>query len=341
MHRLAMISLLSVVAVVGSTAPASADPHLDANAADTKGDYAAELALLKPAAASGQVWAENNLGLLYAHGRGVARDDALAAFWFKKAADKGDQSAAMNLAGLYFSGRVKPEDPTQAAEMDKARSKLELASLQLDCYQKNDPQTCTKLQKSLLDGASTGDPEAELRLGDAYYFGLAGLPRDLGLSVAWTSKAANQNLKEAESKLALYYSIGTGVAQDDARALSWTEKAADQGDLLAQLSAAHSYEAGVGTRADPAKAFSWYLAAAKAGAEPAQEKVGAAYAFGHGVPRDDVQAYAWISIARDSTSTGERDAQTLVLQSVASRLTPHDLLKAQAIATQLKKEHHL
>lgn len=61
-------------------------------------DYAVRLYCR--AAHAGHGDASYQLGWMYANGRGVARDDALAAAWFKVAADKGDQFARTMLSRL-------------------------------------------------------------------------------------------------------------------------------------------------------------------------------------------------------------------------------------------------
>lgn len=93
---------------------AVAGPHEDANAADARGDYAAELAILRPNAEQGLAWAQNNLGNLYAAGYGVPRDYGKAVFWYRKAAEQGDKVAGGLLAKMYDEGQGVPKDPAQA-----------------------------------------------------------------------------------------------------------------------------------------------------------------------------------------------------------------------------------
>jgi soluble lytic murein transglycosylase-like protein len=52
------------------------------------------------AAVAGDTLARYNLGWLYANGRGVARDDAQAAYFFQLAADQGDEPARRMLASV-------------------------------------------------------------------------------------------------------------------------------------------------------------------------------------------------------------------------------------------------
>lgn len=52
-------------------------------------DYAKALRYLEPLAVSGHPKAQHLLGVLYAEGLGVSRDDSEAARWFRVAAEQG------------------------------------------------------------------------------------------------------------------------------------------------------------------------------------------------------------------------------------------------------------
>jgi len=83
-------------------------------AAVSRGDYAAAIALWTPLAEQGNPAARSGLGLLYANGQGVAQDYAEAARWYQLAASQGFQFAQVSLAQLYESGRGVPENPLKA-----------------------------------------------------------------------------------------------------------------------------------------------------------------------------------------------------------------------------------
>jgi TPR repeat protein len=51
-----------------------------------KQDYAAALKEWEPLAKQGNADAQNNLGTMYANGKGVLKDDKQAASWYQKAA---------------------------------------------------------------------------------------------------------------------------------------------------------------------------------------------------------------------------------------------------------------
>lgn len=77
-------------------------------------DPAAAVQWYRRAAEQGDARAQYNLGFMYADGRGVPRDHAMAVHWFRRAADLGDASAQNNLAFMYLNGRGVPKDDVQA-----------------------------------------------------------------------------------------------------------------------------------------------------------------------------------------------------------------------------------
>jgi len=69
---------------------------------------------LQPQAAEGNAEAQNNLGGLYAEGKGVPKDYVQARQWYEKAAAQGHALAQNNLAELYFAGLGVPQDLVRA-----------------------------------------------------------------------------------------------------------------------------------------------------------------------------------------------------------------------------------
>lgn len=66
------------------------------------------------AAEQGDARAQDNLGVMYAKGRGVPKDDQQAVFWFRKAAEQGEDIAQVNLGVMYEKGTGVPKDDQQA-----------------------------------------------------------------------------------------------------------------------------------------------------------------------------------------------------------------------------------
>jgi hypothetical protein len=74
----------------------------------------AAVANYRIAADQGYATAQNNLGVMYEDGRGIARDFAQAALWYRKAADQGYAPAQDNLGLMYEHGRGVARDQDQA-----------------------------------------------------------------------------------------------------------------------------------------------------------------------------------------------------------------------------------
>ena len=98
-----------VLSIVCLAAPAWAD-FKAGEKAHHRGDYATALREWQPLAKQGQAVAQYNLGLLYANGQGVPKDDAQARQWYEKSANQEHADAQVNLGSLYDYGRGGPQD---------------------------------------------------------------------------------------------------------------------------------------------------------------------------------------------------------------------------------------
>jgi TPR repeat protein len=202
-------------------------------AAYTRGDYATAMRLWHPLADQGFASAQSNIGLMYAEGRGVARDHAAAANWFRKAAEQGVASAQNNLGLMYDNGQGVPQDHAAA----------------MSWYRK---------------AAEQGHASAQNNLGVMYVKG-QGVAPDHAAAVNWFRKAAEQGNASAQYSLGLMYAKGQGVPQDQAAAASWYRKAADQGVANAQNSLGTVYFSGHGLPLDYVHAHAWFDLAAERG----------------------------------------------------------------------------
>ena len=98
-----------VLSIVGLAAPAWADFNAGEKAYH-RGDYATALREWRPLAEQGHAAAQYSLGLLYANGQSVPKDDVQARQWYEKAAAQGRADAQVNLGILYDYGRGVPQD---------------------------------------------------------------------------------------------------------------------------------------------------------------------------------------------------------------------------------------
>ena len=117
--------ILTVSLILVLAAPAWAG-FLEGVAAYERGDYAMALREFRPLAEQGYAGAQNNLGLMYARGRGVPQDYAAAVKWYRKAAEQGYVEAQHNLGSVPPCPR-RLGAPTQLARR-AANSWREVAS---------------------------------------------------------------------------------------------------------------------------------------------------------------------------------------------------------------------
>lgn len=128
-------------------------------------------AQLRAQADQGDARAQHLLGLAYQQGRGLVRDFAQAAAWYRKAAAQSHAGAQVNLGVMYQLGQGVPEDAVQAAQW----------------YRK---------------AADQGDADAQANLGMLYHQGL-GVRQDTALAAHWYRKAAAQGHADAKKKLGM------------------------------------------------------------------------------------------------------------------------------------------
>lgn len=182
--------------------------------------------LFLSAAEKGHLKAMNNLGLMYAQGRGGVQDTALGAKWLRKAAESGVAVAQDNLGLMLASGSAGTKD-IKEAEM---------------WYRK---------------AAAQDHAEAQRHLGELYYFGVQEIAQDYPEAGKWISKAAAQGNAAAQNTLGVMCEHGLGMLADLAAAARWYQKAADQGDAKAQSSMGRLYAFGTGVERSPVKAYQW------------------------------------------------------------------------------------
>jgi len=85
--------------------PAIAAAIDDGQTAYNAGDYATALRLWRPLAEQGDARAQNNLGVMYENGKGVAQDISEAVRWYRLAAVQGYGGAQYDLGLAYAIGR--------------------------------------------------------------------------------------------------------------------------------------------------------------------------------------------------------------------------------------------
>jgi TonB family protein len=223
------------------------------------------IAALTEAANSGDAEAQNNLGLAYEYGRGVKRDAAEAAQWYRKAALNGHAWGQNNLGLAYASGRG---------------------------VERNDAEANVWLGKA----AEQGLAAAQVRLGFRLINGI-GAPRDEVTATAWYRKAADQGDPMGQNNLGYSYELGTGVARDYAEALRLYRLAAARGNAYAEEALGNLYDNGLGVAADMPTALAWYYKAAAKNNPPGLRKLGMLHEAGRGVEKNPAIALGYFERA--------------------------------------------
>ena len=119
-----------------------------------------------PFAEQGSIVSQLNVGLIFAEGMGtVAKDGAKAAYWYTRAADRGNSTAQIRLGDMYAIGFGVPYDRKQAFIL----------------YEKS---------------AKQGDPRGQLSLGEAYIKGIGVLKSPIDAAY-WVKKAYDNGLIRA------------------------------------------------------------------------------------------------------------------------------------------------
>jgi hypothetical protein len=152
------LTALAALALLAAAVPALAGPLEDGVAAADRGDFAKAVSFWKPLADNGNEFAQFDMGVLYATGQGVAKDDVEATRWFRLAAERGHREAQYNMGVALDKGRGVAADPAQAAQW----------------YQK---------------AADRGHPKAQYNLAGLYAEG-EGVPQDFQAAYLWFNLAA-------------------------------------------------------------------------------------------------------------------------------------------------------
>ena len=234
--------------------------------------------LLRKAADLGYSAAQTALGVYYAYGHGVKRDDAEAVRLYGLAAQQGDMIATWRLGTMHEAGRGGlPRDLEQAARLYRT-------------------------------AADEGLAVARASLANFYEQGRGGLVQDAFKAARLYRFAVQQGLVYAHVKLGAMYLQGRGVAKDEVEAARLFRLAADAGNASAQMLLGAMYEQGLGGLAkDEAEAVRLYRLSAAQSHPSAQLRLGRLHAAGRGgLAADEQEA---IRLFRLAAAQGDERAR--------------------------------
>jgi TPR repeat protein len=253
-------------------------------------------------ARQGQVFEQNQMGMVSMLAVGQGYDPSEALQWFERAARKGYAPAQVNLAVMYINGWGTAPNYGVALRW-------------------------------LHEAANQGYARAYYNLGFLYQQG-EGVTKDPVEALRYFRKGAEAGDSSAQTNLGYMYDIGIGVERDLPAAANWYRKAADKGNALAQNNLADLYLRGEGVPQDDAAAFHLFQEAASQGQTGARIKLGYMYSTGRGTAKDIVTAYSWITAASTSGDARGHD----LLQSLESQLSASQIAQAKENAKKLNAE---
>ena len=105
MRPFRLAAVLATMIAAGVAAPAWADDFDHAFNAYSAGDFAAALKAFTPLAEAGDPRAQYFLGHIYSEGKGLAKNEAEGAGWYRRAAERGDAVSQLSLGSMYVNGR--------------------------------------------------------------------------------------------------------------------------------------------------------------------------------------------------------------------------------------------
>jgi TPR repeat protein len=163
--------------------------------------------------------------------------------------------------------------------------------------------------------ALAGDAAAQTLIAEIYSTGL-GVRRDVIKATEWYTKAAEQNVPEAQFRLAMILIDGGDELGDADRAFSLMEKAADSGHRMAQFNFAQMLTARDPSSRGMTRAVEYYRKAADGGLADAQYAMAQAYRFGSGgVTIDAAESRKWLErAAAQGFDTAQIELGTLLVE---------------------------
>lgn len=207
-------------------------------------DLAEAAKLLQLGVDRGEPEAMSDLGVAYALGKGVKKDEFRALDLFQRAAETGDLDAIFNLAITRFFGRLgtsKDVDEAIRLMQKSADNGLPLAQLRLGMIlasreKRVTPEAhryVTSAREQIERFANQGSAPARTALGEIYENGI-GVTKNPGKAFNLYLMAANHSNVTAMTRLGIAYFDGVGIEKNSTEGKQWLEKAAMMGSVAAE-----------------------------------------------------------------------------------------------------------
>lgn len=272
-------------------------------------EYRVVVPCYEKAARAGHSDAANELGVLYAKGEGIGRNDRNAVYWYEIAAKGGNTYGMWNLAHCYLTGAGVKKSRLQAlywfeqgaarghsgAKEQSAILSYQIGERYLNSQEEHErSKAFAYFQKSI----DYGNQDALFYLGFCHANGI-GVQSNARRAAEYYEHAAKGGSAAAMNNLGVLYAKGEGMDHSDQHAAYYYEQAASQGDPVAMRNLAYCYKKGKGCEKNTFQAVHWFEQAAERGDNEAKrEAAEGAYSIGEHYLKSSVlnekeKAYAY------------------------------------------------
>lgn len=254
------------------------------------------------AAARGDVTAMLALAMTYHDGVVVARDDALAKDYFKKALSSvkdTDYPVMTRIGRMYKMGGFEGKDKTQALGWFEKAAKggdpiAQLEIGRLIVWGSVERYTAADAVKYFKAAARGGNQDALLELGKAYAGG-RGVPVDHFEAVKYFARAAEMGVPEGMRQYGIALLRGRGVTQNTASGMAMLQRAASLGAFEANMDLGAYYA--YGPEKNMATAVNYWKKAAEQNVADGQYLYGHALVQGIGAGKNLTEGTKWLEKA--------------------------------------------
>ncbi len=237
-----------------------------------RGLYVTARELAEPRAELGDKAAQTLLAEIYSQGLGVRRDEAEAAKWYSRAAERGVAEAQFQYAMMLLDGRGVKKDPQQsfalmeeAANAGNRLAQFNLAQMILAQTKGQKPEDLQRAADFFNKAAEQKLADAEYAMAEIYANGVGKYGPDDKKAREYLERAARQNYDTAQLEYATWLIEGRGGEREPAKGFGWMKQAAESGNVAARNRLAKLYVQGIGVEGDPVAGAAWYLRAQRAG----------------------------------------------------------------------------
>jgi TPR repeat protein len=260
----------------------------------------ADIPQLEAGAQRGSTRKQIELATDYFLGRGVQRNEQLAAYWYEKAASLGDPVAQQEIGYFYEAGIGVVRDPRRAAHWYQLASAGGLPAAKVNLgvsylWGLGVPKNEALALQLFHEAFEKGCARAAGFLGDAYLLGV-GVPKDMPTAKHWFTVGAKMHDPDSEFRLAGLLASGDAGQQDLQKAMALLRHSSDTGFVPAKhalgLLIANHPQLGA-----PDEAISMLEESAQAGTWKSSAVLGALARDGRGMAADRKAAYLHFKIA--------------------------------------------